>query len=192
MTDYINFCKDVVAPVREVRCFPNNKPWITSSIKHLLNQKKAAFKAGDRERIRAIQRDLKKVIRQARKDYKEKLEKKLQHNITREVWKGMRAITGYKEKGGGTQGDATLANEFNHYYSRFAPVCVSPPRPPSGCSTSAAAAASCPATPSGWSVEEVRAELRRIRPGKSAGPDGIPPRLLRDCAAELAVPLHTL
>lgn len=66
VTDYVNFCKDVVAPVREVRCFPNNKPWITSSIKHLLNQKREAFKAGDRERIRAAQRDLKKAIRQAK------------------------------------------------------------------------------------------------------------------------------
>lgn len=65
VTDYINFCKDVVGPVREVRCFPNNKPWITGSIKHLLNQKKAALKAGDRERMRVAQRDLKKVLRQA-------------------------------------------------------------------------------------------------------------------------------
>ncbi|XDV29127.1 hypothetical protein PO909_032280 [Leuciscus waleckii] len=171
----------------EVRCFPNNKPWITSSIKHLLNQKREAFKAGDWERIRAAQRDLKKAIRQAKRDYKEKLEKKLQHNSTREVWKGMRVITGYKDNGEVTQGDVSLAKEFNHFYT------VSCPAPFSGCAT--AAADSCLAEVPNrayFSMEEVRAELRRLRPGKSAGPDGIPPRLLKDCAAELAVPLHTL
>ncbi|MED6237053.1 Mitofusin-2, partial [Ataeniobius toweri] len=33
---------------RTVRCFPNNKPWITSDLKDLLNKKKA-FREGDRE-----------------------------------------------------------------------------------------------------------------------------------------------
>lgn len=40
VTDYINFCTDVVVTVRTVRCFPNNKPWIMSNIKSLLNIKK--------------------------------------------------------------------------------------------------------------------------------------------------------
>ncbi|KAI4904813.1 hypothetical protein NFI96_000061 [Prochilodus magdalenae] len=40
MTDYMNFCMDVVVPVKTVRCFANNKPWITSSVKGLLNKKK--------------------------------------------------------------------------------------------------------------------------------------------------------
>ena len=39
ITDYINFCRDTVIPVRTVSCYPNNKPWITSDIKDLLNQK---------------------------------------------------------------------------------------------------------------------------------------------------------
>ena len=52
ITDYINFCRDTVIPVRTVRCYPNNKPWITSDIKDLLNQKKTAFQNGDGERRR--------------------------------------------------------------------------------------------------------------------------------------------
>ena len=43
ITDYINFCRDTGIPVRTVRCYPNNKPWITSDIKELLNQRKRAF-----------------------------------------------------------------------------------------------------------------------------------------------------
>ncbi|KAI4875864.1 hypothetical protein NFI96_034110, partial [Prochilodus magdalenae] len=40
VTDYLNFCMDVAVPTKTVRCFPNNKPWITSDVKGILNQKK--------------------------------------------------------------------------------------------------------------------------------------------------------
>ena len=39
-----------------------------------------------------------------------------------------------------------------------------------------------------FTVDEVRAELKRLRAGKAAGPDGVYPRLLKDCAAQLAEP----
>ena len=39
-TDYINFCVDNTILTRTVRCFPSNKPWITSDLKELLNKKK--------------------------------------------------------------------------------------------------------------------------------------------------------
>ena len=61
ITDCINFCRDTVIPVRTVRCYPNNKPWITSDIKDLLNQKKRAFQNGDGERRRNVQQELKKT-----------------------------------------------------------------------------------------------------------------------------------
>ncbi|KAK7880206.1 hypothetical protein WMY93_033125 [Mugilogobius chulae] len=35
-------------------------------------------------------------------------------------------------------------------------------------------------------TEAVRMEFRRLKPGKAAGPDGIMPRLLKECAAELS------
>ncbi len=91
-TDYINFCIDVF-PVRTVRCFPSNKLWITSNIKCLQNEKKEAFKVEDWEKIKRTQHDLKKVLKQAKGDYKRKLQRKLQHNSIQEVWKGMKTTT---------------------------------------------------------------------------------------------------
>ena len=46
ITDYIRFCEDIIMPARTVRCYPNNKPWITSDLKALLNKKKRAFRSG--------------------------------------------------------------------------------------------------------------------------------------------------
>lgn len=33
LTDYLNFCMDAGVPVRTVRCYANNKPWVTSEVK---------------------------------------------------------------------------------------------------------------------------------------------------------------
>ena len=47
ITDYIRFCEDTNMPARTVQCFSNNKPWITSDLKALLNMKKRAFSSGE-------------------------------------------------------------------------------------------------------------------------------------------------
>ena len=85
-------------PVRTLRCYPNNKPWITSDIKDLLNQKKRASQNGDGERWRNVQRELKKTLRLAKVEYKKKVERQLENNNTKEVWRGIRTITGYRLK----------------------------------------------------------------------------------------------
>ena len=46
VTDDINFCVDNTVPVKRVRCFPNNKPWVTPDLKNLLNLKKRLLHLG--------------------------------------------------------------------------------------------------------------------------------------------------
>lgn len=65
-TDYINFCMDVDVPTRIVCCFPNSKPWITSDIKVLLNQKKRAFKDGDQGVLKCVQQELKVELKEVK------------------------------------------------------------------------------------------------------------------------------
>lgn len=80
----------------------------------------AAYREGDREKRRLVQRELKRSLKQAKEEYKKKVERKLQHNNTREVWRGMKTITGYKQKGSlATAPDVAKANEFNYFYNRF-------------------------------------------------------------------------
>ncbi|KAI4881531.1 hypothetical protein NFI96_008386 [Prochilodus magdalenae] len=111
ITDYINFCVDSTVPTRTVKCYPNNKPWVTKDIKALLNKKKRAFRAGDREEVRTTQRELKRTIREAKDGYRRKLEWKLQQNNMREVWSGMRTITGFRSSNDrGVEGSADRAN----------------------------------------------------------------------------------
>ena len=53
--DYIRFCEDMIISTKTIKVFPNNKPWITKSIKTLINEKKIAFQKGDKEHRKQIQ-----------------------------------------------------------------------------------------------------------------------------------------
>ncbi|KAL0203335.1 hypothetical protein M9458_001353, partial [Cirrhinus mrigala] len=96
VTEYINFCVDCTVPVKSIRCFPNNKPWVTKDIKALLNEKKKAFRLGDKEAAKEVQRCLTVRLKEGKDRYRKKLEQELQQNNSRYVWRGMKNITGFK------------------------------------------------------------------------------------------------
>uniref|UniRef100_A0A3B1JI52 Reverse transcriptase domain-containing protein n=1 Tax=Astyanax mexicanus TaxID=7994 RepID=A0A3B1JI52_ASTMX len=215
MTDYMNFCMDIVVPVKTVRCFANNKPWITSNVKGLLNKKKRAFKENNQEELRSVQRELKVHLREAKESYRKKVEQKLRENDMREVWNGMKTITGCKQRmDSAADGEVERANEFNTFYNRFdcpvqdptalvdtssTPPLISSsnsaPAPPysphSAVLTTSTTVAPPPPPPlHTFTADQVRGELRRLHPRKAAGPDKVCPRLLKSCAAELGAPLQ--
>ncbi|KAK0135164.1 RNA-directed DNA polymerase from mobile element jockey [Merluccius polli] len=208
LTDYLNFCMDVVAPARTVRCFPNNKPWVTRGVKAVLNKKKAAFRRGDKEAMKAAQREVKVCLRDAKESYRRKVEQKLQENNMREVWNGVKTITGYKAKSSSEGGTLERANELNNFFNRFDQLPPLPPSPhPSPLQTPLSplpptpihpshnikddpSSLPTPPSPPCITADQVRSELRRLRPRKAAGPDRVCPRLLKSCATELGEPLQ--
>lgn len=203
MTDYLNFCMDQVVPVKTVRCFSNNKPWITCEVKAVLNRKKRAFRSRNYEEMREAQKELKICLKEAKEAYRRKLEIKLKDNNMREVWNGMKTITGCNSKGKEMCRDLQRADELNTFFNRFSsPMTTSSPLQPSSgpppyCHYSIPPPVPCPLPPSCCcpptspiSADQVRTELRRLHPRKAAGPDRVCPRLLRACAAELGHPLQ--
>ncbi len=214
ITDYINFCVDSIVPVETIHCYPNNKPWVTKDIKAILNDKKRAFRDGNKEEVRTIQRHLKRKIREAKEEYRRKLEWKLQQNNTREVWRGMRTITGLRPAGNrGVEGSVEWANELNLFFNRFdttvprpptdstinisivlpqtTPTPLSPPPPPHSLPSSGESHSltSTPTPPPPSTViitaEDVKRQLGKLHSGKAAGPDGVSPRVLKTCATQL-------
>ena len=133
ITDYINFCVDCSVPARTVTCYANNKPWITKGMKAILNEKKRAFRDGNRDEVRRVQGLLKLKIREAKDRYRRK------HNNMRDVWSGMRTITGFQKTGGlGLEGRVDRANDLNLFVNRF-DTAAHPPQV-----SAAAVAAGCP------------------------------------------------
>ena len=98
ITDYINFCVENTVPTRTVRCFSNNKPWINPEIKVLLKEEKRAFKSGDKEELKAVQRELRREIREGRCSYRRKMEDQLQQNNVSGVWRGLKTISGTRRQ----------------------------------------------------------------------------------------------
>ena len=113
--DYLNFCMEVAVPTKSVRCYPNNKPWINSSVRQLLKEKKKAFKNGDMVKLKEVQRELKKGLREAKEAYGRKMEGKMDGNA-KELWRGLRAMTGCGARSVGADGDVERANQLNHFY----------------------------------------------------------------------------
>lgn len=115
--NYINFCRDNIIPSKTICRFPNNKPWINRDNTSQLTQKKQAFKARDREEARHIQRELKKKIWEAKNAYREKAESQLQQNNSKEVWRGLREMTGLKRQGPGWKGEKRGQTSLINYLS---------------------------------------------------------------------------
>ncbi|KAK2919533.1 hypothetical protein Q8A73_003904 [Channa argus] len=71
--NYTNLRVENTLPTWRVRCFSNNKSWVTPELKALLNKNKRTFISGNREKKRRVQHELKYKIRQAKDTYKKKL-----------------------------------------------------------------------------------------------------------------------
>ena len=59
---------DSIVATRTVHHYPNNKPWVARNIKIIFNEKKRAFRAGNREGVRTIQGEPKVRIKEAQRD----------------------------------------------------------------------------------------------------------------------------
>uniref|UniRef100_A0A8C7YZR7 Reverse transcriptase domain-containing protein n=1 Tax=Oryzias sinensis TaxID=183150 RepID=A0A8C7YZR7_9TELE len=174
---YINHCTDTVTVEKHIRVYPNQKPWMTREVKRLLRERNTAFRSGDRNLYSSARANLKRGIRQAKIDYKQKMEDNLRTNNTRQVWQGIQHLTNYRPNLAAVDGNPSLAEELNLFFARFE---FEPPE-------TAALQASANNGPS-LRVEEheVRRTLRSVNPRKAVGPDGITGQVLKDCADQLA------
>lgn len=119
LMDYLNFCVDTVTPAKTVRCYPNNKPWVTQEVKAVLNMKKKAFRSKVKEEMKAAQREVKRCLREAKDTYRRKVEQKLERNNMREVWNGVKTITGHNTRNSTVGGTVEKANKLNNFFNRF-------------------------------------------------------------------------
>ena len=93
ITDYIHFCADNVVAKKDIVVYPNNKPYITKSVKDCINRKKLAFKNNDRAGLKMVQRELNQRLREARKHHKDIIEQTFMSMDSKKLWDSMKAIT---------------------------------------------------------------------------------------------------
>ena len=106
---------------KNFKSFPNNKPWVTKEIKEVINEKKRAFAEGNKDKIKAVQKKLSKMIREGKDKYKQKLERSFKDGNSREAWAGMNKIAGVNKTNSNlmVEDGKSYADELNEFYSRF-------------------------------------------------------------------------
>ncbi|KAI5100825.1 immunoglobulin kappa variable 6-21 [Silurus meridionalis] len=161
VTSYISKCVDDVTISRTITTRSNQKPWMTANVRALLKQKDSAFRSGDKAALKTARTKLSRAIREAKRAHAKKIHNHFQDSgDTRRMWQGMQVITNYKTTSPACDRDPSLPDVLNDFYARFEVLCLT--------------------------TAEVRKTLCRVNPRKSAGPDNIPGRVLRECAEQLA------
>ncbi len=175
---YIKCCMDNVTVDKYIRIFPNQKPWMTSKVHCLLKKRNIAFRSGDEARYSTARADLRRGIKEAKDDYRRKIEVYLEQDNSRSMWQAIQNITKYKRStNSDPNGDASLCEQLNCFFARFEanmPVLSSSPPPDSGSHVLT------------LQKHDVRRVLKAINPRKATGPDGVPGKVLQTCADQLA------
>ena len=121
VTAYVNFCELEVTNEKEIKIFPNNKPWITKEIKDLLKDKQNAFLNKDYDLQKSIDKKIKKCINSAKYKYKLKLENLFKSGNSKETWQCLKTMTGYADKSNVCVENVDLeyVNSLNAFFARF-------------------------------------------------------------------------
>lgn len=174
---YITSCIDNVTVEKRIRVYPNQKPWMTKEVHTLLRARDMAFKSGDRALYNTARADLKRGIRDAKRVYKRRIEEHFSDNNTRRVWQGVQQITNYKGSiTTNSNTSASLAEELNCFFPSFEVKTPLSHTSPPDTGTQALAV----------QEHEERQVLRSVHTRKASGSDGVPGKVLKACAFELA------
>ncbi len=121
ITDYLKFCVDCVVPKKEVKVYPNNKPYISKDVKDCINRKKTAFKNRDSLGLKIVQKELNQKLRDARKKHKDIIEQNFISMDPKKLWDSMKAAANMTttRRCLVTDDEFTKANELNDFFMRF-------------------------------------------------------------------------
>lgn len=176
LTSYIMFCEDNVTLTKQVTLYPNNR-WVTKDMKYCLKEKKRAFLQGDKNRVRELQKQFRRQAAQAKRKYKDNVERKLTSGNAREAWQGLNTMMGRstKPEKADCPDPASFAEQLNVLFTRFKNNSITPAWTPETHS------------PHSLTIDEqlVTTILARVNPNKAAGPDGLQGRVLKECSTQL-------
>ena len=174
---YLTFCMDTHAP-NVTRQIPNNsKPWITPNTIALIKEKLVAYRGNDKHKVRKLEHQIRHQMKENKRLYMKEIETNFgkQPKVS---WHGIKNIFSLN-KSQNTKlidglNEVQTVNRLNTHFTRFerpvdGPTIVSVP------------------DEHALTVDpvDVLKQLRNINTNKGTGPDGLPPRFLKEFAIEL-------
>ena len=119
---FINKCIHDVVPTMTVRTYPNQKPWITGSIRTEIKARAVSFKEREYnpEAYKKSRYALRRIIKQAKRQHRTKIESYYTASDACRMWQGLQTITDYKGKHSHElPSDTRLPDKLNYFYARF-------------------------------------------------------------------------
>ena len=189
ITDYINFCIENEIKSKTVKVFPNSKPWFSQDIGRSLKDKQAAFLLDDKHALKQANCQLQTDIKLAKQQYKDKVEAEFKNMNTKQAFNHLKNMAGTNTKQSTTPPDdpLTFATQLNTFYNRFNTHDFS-----TACTDLLAEDEAPQPGDIPISLESVTNTLKQTKACKAPGPDGVPGRVLRDCALELGPALQPI
>ncbi len=180
VTCFIRKCIEDVVPTKKILIYPNQKTWINSDYRSALSARTSAFKSRNTDDKKQASYDLRRSIKAAKRQYKNKVEEQIDTNNARSMWQGINNITGFKGNKPATVNiPSSLPDELNTFYARFEADNTAH-------TESDPAAAAEEVSPLSLSIADVTLSFKRVNIRKAVGSDGIPGRVLKACAFQLA------
>lgn len=88
-------------------------------IKNAINIKKVAFMSRNKEEIKLVQKNLKRAIRQGKKNFKERVENKLRIRDPKGLWMGLKSITGCGPVSSNIREGTFTPDDANQFFALF-------------------------------------------------------------------------
>ncbi|XP_063966074.1 uncharacterized protein LOC135156759 [Lytechinus pictus] len=180
-------------PIKKVKIHHRDKPWVTPYLKSLIRKRQDAFVQGDKARWKLLRNQVQREIRNLKTEFYIGRVKHLKDENPASWYKHIKLLTGNRSpplevihdscEANPEDLDAHTAEKIKSFFAD-----VNADIPPLDRN---ALPAYLPSVQPAKQVNvwQVYNELKRIKPGKSGGPDGIPGRLIREFAIFLATPL---
>ena len=182
---------DSLIPLKSVRFCHSDKPWMSVSIKKLINDRQRAFHSGDVLQWRTLKYKVQTEIAVRKKEYYRTKVQHLKKDDCRKWWQVVNKLSDRSqkctkltfEKDGELLSDLELANNLNKFY-----ISVNADIPPLDITT---LPAYLPAVDQVPYIEphEVCEKFLVVNSSKTCGPDNIPGRLLKEFAYLFAEPV---
>ena len=165
---------------KEIKCYPNNKPWVSKELKELLNLKKKAFLEKDKNKIKETNKLLKLKIAEGKKRYKEKIEHSFRSNDIKTTWASLKKATGYATDRPCVyvENENEYVNDLNSFYARF--DCYDFSETCNNLRSELREQVTHAYDP--IATYEVRRSLTKINTNKACGPDRLSGKLLKCCS----------
>ena len=94
VSDYVKLCDGLCIHKKSISIFPYNKPWVSKSVKNVINKRNISFNTGVMGTYKELQKQVRKEIKLAKQQYKDRVENLFSTGSARPAWEGVKSLFG--------------------------------------------------------------------------------------------------